>query len=244
MAVQSDTEAVVLRVRPWGEGGHLVDVFTPDSGILTLVKRGGRMANQGVRLPAIVYPLAWLRVNYSARRGEATIATLVDAEPVKSYSRLVQNPARVAVALYVADLLLALGGTLIAASELFDFTTTLAQRLDDEEAKIALLPLAFTVQTAGYLGYRPSGEYGEEMPYFDLEEGCFCPVRPRGERGLDAEEAAALCRVLQGGIDTPAAAVHKQLRPRLLRRAIQYLRVHTGLPLELKSLGVLEQMFG
>ena len=237
MAVQSYTEAVVLRVRPWGEGGHLVDVFTPDSGILTLVKRGGRMANQGVRLPAIVYPLAWLRVNYSVRRGEATIATLVDAEPVKSYSRLVQNPARVAVALYVADLLL-------AASELFDFTTTFAQRLDDDEAKIALLPIAYTVQTAGYLGYRPSGEYGEDTPYFDLEEGCFCPARPIGERGLDVEEAAALCSVLQGGIDTPAAAVPKQLRPRLLRRAIQYLRVHTGLPLELKSLGVLEQMFG
>jgi DNA repair protein RecO (recombination protein O) len=105
------------------------------------------------------------------------------------------------IALFMAEMLYRLVREVEPNSELFEFVYGAVQALDG--AANANFHLWFMVGLSRHLGFFPAGEWQPGW-WFDIREGVFTPVMPRGE-AFSRENAALLSRLMAINAAAPVA---------------------------------------
>ena len=254
------TEAIVLHSLKYGETKLIVDMFTREAGRLSFAvplskSPKGRLKKQYFQ------PMTLLEVECDVRQREQ-LQRLKDVRLLAPYSSLPFSPEKLALSLFTAEFLYHALRSEQQNVPLFVYITDSMQWLDMASAGYANFHLTFLMRLSRFLGFYPNLELRDDRHepgqtglvaadggevfslMFDLREGRFCSVAPMHRDFLPPDEAR-LIRLLMR-MDFPTMhlfRLSRHERNRIAEVLLHYYRLHIPQFPELKSLGVLRELW-
>jgi DNA repair protein RecO (recombination protein O) len=253
------TEAIVLRVRDFGESDRVVQLLTPALGRVAAIAKGARRSRR--RFPGTLDLFCHLRCDLD-RRGPDRLARLDQAALLDAFPGLREQAARFGMACYLVELLGRLapeGAAPPDAARLFRFALGALRALEAARPD-ARLRVLIELRALDALGLRPElracVRCGREVQPQAADSGSVAflvgeggPVCPACARGRDAPLPVHLgtLRALEGALGLDLARLSRlALGPAALaeaRRLLAHLhRFHLGL--ELRSERFLDGILG
>ena len=236
------TKVIVLHTLKYGESRIIVDMFTREAGrlscMVTIPKtQHGRLKKQYFQ------PMTLLEVEVDVRQ-RAQLQKLRDAHLLSPYTTIPFSPEKLALSLFTAEFLCYALRSEQQNTILFDYICDSVQWLDMAEGGYANFHLTFLMRLSRFLGFYPNLEGLVPAAFFDLREGRFCGDAPTHRdflQPVDAEKIRLLMRM-----DFPTMHLFRLSRTernRITEVLLHYYRLHIPQFPELKSLGVLQELW-
>ncbi len=237
---------VVLRCVRFGESQQVVDVFTREHGMLSIVT----VLSHGRRGRSGASATLWRVMNFVEfsvdMRPTAKLPRPADARAYIIYFTLLSDPVKTTQAMFLAEFLSAVLRQEQGGAELFDYVERAMLWLDRSEGNCANFHLIFLLRLMTFVGVRPRLEGGDGgLCYFDLRAGQYVERRPLHPDFLTPADAARLPLLFRLSFSSMhVLRLTREQRRSVLEQACRYYRIHLpGMP-ELKSLEVLREVFG
>ncbi|HTN46093.1 MAG TPA: DNA repair protein RecO [Flavipsychrobacter sp.] len=165
------TKGIILRTVKYGETSLIVTVFTEHHGVQAYLAQGVRKSKKnstGLLQPSL---LLELETDYKPHKN---LQRLRGFHPAFIYQSIQENVVKNSIAIFCAEVLLRLLPENAPMQELFDFSFRFFQLLDHADTMLAgNYPLFFLLKTGEIMGYKLKGEYSENTPFINIEEGRF-----------------------------------------------------------------------
>ena len=244
------TQAIVLHSIKYGETRIIVDMFTREAGRLSFIVAVPKTA-KGHLKKQYFQPMTLLEVECDVRQ-RVQLQKLKDARLLSAYATIPFNPEKLAISLFTAEFLYHALRSEQQNAPLFSYICDSMLWLDTVETGFANFHLTFLMRMSRFLGFYPNlvtpsqsprGE-GQEM-FFDLREGQFCEVAPLHRDFLQPAEAQLIHQLMR--MDFPTMHLFRLShhdRNRITEVLLHYFRLHIPQFPELKSLGVLQELWG
>lgn len=167
------TEGLVLRRIKYGESSQIVQIFTKDFGLQSCMIRGVGKSRAGNRNSILLSPGSLVDI-LIYHNDKNNIKHLREVNPAYIYQNIQENIIKNSIAVFVVEVLQNL---LIAdniQSDLFEFSQSFLQVLDNSSNSIlGNFPIYFLIRAGQMSGYHIAGEYCTETPFLNLYEGAF-----------------------------------------------------------------------
>jgi DNA repair protein RecO (recombination protein O) len=235
------TRGIALRAIKYGETSLVVTLFTADYGIQAFLVQGVRTSvasrnkaayfQPGMLLDLVVY----MQPNKNIQR-------LREYQAFHIYNSVHDNIVKNSIVLFSCEIMLRLLPEHAPLPELFAFAADYLIKVDTVPVSLAAnLPLYFLVHCSTILGYEPRGEYSEETPHLDLQEGGFSAHTPVLAPFIADEDARVLNSFLQAEDYETVQQIqlNSDMRIRLIDWYITYLQQHTQHLGNIRSLQIL-----
>ena len=237
------TEAIVLHSIKYGETRVIVDMFTRTSGRLSFAVSLPK-TSRGKMKKQLFQPLTLLNIECDVRVQKG-LQKLRNASITMPLPSLQTHPSKLSITLFLAEFLChALKGE--QRNELlFDYVVSSLQWLDGCNTSVANFHLVFLMRMARFLGFYPNLDDYHPGCYFDLRASTFSlepPVHRDVLLPAEAEKVQLMMRMDYQTMHLFQLSRHD--RGRLLEIALAYYRIHLPAFPELRSLGVLQEMWG
>jgi DNA repair protein RecO (recombination protein O) len=237
------TEAIVLHSIKYGETRVIVDMFTRTSGRLSFAVSLPK-TSRGKMKKQLFQPLTLLNIECDVRVQKG-LQKLRNASITMPLPSLQTHPSKLSITLFLAEFLYhALKGE--QRNELlFDYVVSSLQWLDGCNTSVANFHLVFLMRMARFLGFYPNLDDYHPGCYFDLRASTFSlepPVHRDVLLPAEAEKVQLMMRMDYQTMHLFQLSRHD--RGRLLEIALAYYRIHLPAFPELRSLGVLQEMWG
>ena len=236
------TQAVVLHSLKYGETRLIVDMYTRSHGRLSFVVPLPKTP-KGKLKKQFFQPLTLLTIETDVRP-RLQLQKLNSATILTPLISLQTHPSKLCITLFLAEFLYhALKGEQ-QNEPLFDYVISSLQWLDGCEGMVANFHLVFLMRLARFLGFYPNLDGYSLGCYFDLRASTFCKEPPVHRDLLlpaEAEKVQLMMRMDYATMHVYQLSHHD--RNRLLDIALTYYRIHLPAFPELRSLGVLQEMW-
>ncbi|MCR4602334.1 MAG: DNA repair protein RecO [Prevotella sp.] len=234
------TEAIVLHALKYGDGRIIVDMFTREQGRLSFIVPMPRSERAKIK-KQYLQPLTLLLLEADVRQ-QSQLQKLRDVSLLLPLPSLLSDPKKLSIGLFVSEFLYhALKGEQENAP-LFDYVRSSIAWIDGAQGSVANFHLVFLMRLSRFLGFFPNLE--STGTYFDLRGAEFCEAPPLHRDFLMPEEAEHISLLMR--MDYPTMHLFKlnhAQRTRILEIMLTYYRLHLPDFPELKSLGVLQEMY-
>ncbi len=241
---------VVLHTIKYGDSGLVAYILTDVGGRQSYMVQGVRSSRGHGSKAALLQPMFLVGFEgLSSPRAEMhRFRELHAAVPLRSIPFDVRKST---VALFMAEMLYRLVREVEANSPLFDFVWGAVCDLDalNGPADVANFHLRFMVGLSRHLGFYPGNEWSPGC-WFDIREGLFTPVEPRGSR-FSRENAELLAR-LMAGVGTPTAgfatqnnalSLNRGQRADFMNAMLAYFGYHLDAVRDIRSVDILREVF-
>lgn len=239
--MQIKTRAIVFRTVKYGETSLIADLFTEEKGLHTFILSGVRSARAKFS-PGLLQPMSVIEVvtyfgeNHAMHRIKEVSAAVI-------FQHIPFELRKGSVALFLAEICRKTVRETEPDPVLFDFLLRTLEFLDKTDRPVANIHLHFLLELASLLGFLPGGEASEATPFFDLQEGVFCEIRPAHSFFLSENEARAVHQLLGKGIENcHEIAIDRPLRKSLLRQILLFYKLHLDQFGEVNTPEVLEMV--
>ena len=251
------TEAIVLHAFKFGETRMIVDMFTRGMGRLSFIVPLPKTPQSRLK-KQYFQPMTLLEVECDVRQ-RVQLQKLKDARLLVAYASIPFSPEKLAVSLFVAEFLYHALRSEQQNEPLFDYISGSMQWLDAATNGYANFHLTFLMRLSRFLGFYPNLENREESRadreglavkggeyplMFDLREGRFCRVAPLHSDFLAPDEARLIRQLMR--MDYPTMHLFRLShndRNRITEVLLHYYRLHIPQFPELRSLGVLQELW-
>lgn len=149
MAVEYQTEAILLAARDWGAADRMVTLFSREYGIVTAMAYGARQPRS--RLSGGLQPFSHLQLSIAA--GGKGLDTIRQCQVQSAYRPIREDLTRLAYANFIAELTTGLWPERQAEPAVFDTLLTILQLLSDRNPRIATLAGAWHLLV--FAGFQP-----------------------------------------------------------------------------------------
>ncbi|MBR5748807.1 MAG: DNA repair protein RecO [Prevotella sp.] len=236
------TSAIVLHALKYGETRLIVDMFTRNYGRLSFIVSLPKSPRGKIK-KQFFQPLTLLEIETDVRP-RLQLQKLSDVRLLHPFSSIPFVPEKLSISLFVAEFLYYAMQGEQQNVPLFDYVTDSIQWLDSQEGRFANFHLVFLMRLSRFLGFYPNLDGYTSGDYFDLRESVFCAMPPTHRDFLQPAEA----EIIQLMMRMDYATMHLYRlshhdRNRLLEVALTYYRLHLPDFPELKSLGVLQELY-
>ncbi len=235
--------AVVLRLIRYSERNNIVHAYTDGSGLMSFLVPAGTGGAGARRRQALLMPLSLLELEARLKPG-TELATMHDMERYEPLQAIYSDPPRVAIAMFVSELLCRTIVEHERNEALFAFIEASVLTLEHLRSDaVANFHLLFLYRLGAHLGIEPNMETYATGRWFDMMEGVFTDG-PTGRHALEPERAAVI-RLLDRMTTANLHLFrfnHKQ-RGEVLDTILAYYRLHNAALGTLRSLDVLKQIF-
>lgn len=236
------THGIVLHYNRYGDENAIVDIFTLSHGSLSFMVRDTRQRRKSLQA-TLLRPLnvVELVMDYKPMQQMHRIRELHLAH---CYTTLPYDPMKEAVALFLSEFLHGALRQEVKNEALYHYILYSMQWFDVTSRGVANFHIAFLMRLSFYLGFWPSVEADEALPYFDLRDGVMTDTPPLHGFFLKDEEAAILPMLLRMNLrNMHLFRLNRQQRGRILDILTRYYRLHVPEFRELRSLDVLRELF-
>lgn len=236
-----ESRAVVLGTLKYNDENLIATLLTERAGCVSFIVRVSKSRRARVR-HTLFQPLQPLYIIWNARANEGLVRPQsAEAVPLRSVP---YDPAKSAVALFLAEFMHHALRKEPASGRLFDYVWRSLEWFDLCEHDFANFHLVFLLRFSRLLGYFPNMEEWREGLWFDLQTSEFTGVRPSHDHAVSPEDAALLPKLLRLQYGTMRVfRLNGAQRSRLLQSVCDYYRLHVAEFPELRSLGVLREVF-
>ena len=236
------TEAIVLHSFKYGETKLIVDMFTRDAGRLSFAVPLPKTAKSRLK-KQYFQPMTMLDVEFDLRR-RVQLQQLKDARLLAPYASIPFSSEKLAISLFTAEFLYHALRSEQKNEPLFVYICDSMQWLDMSASAFANFHLTFLMRLSRFLGFYPNLEDYQEGCIFDLRAGCFSLQVPIHRDFLSPDEACRILLLMR--MDFPTMHLYRlshHERNRIVEVLLGYYKLHIPQFPELKSLGVLQELW-
>ncbi len=244
MRQEQKTKGVILQCVRYSETANILHVYTNDMGRESYIVYRAK-TNKSSLKNVFMQPLAVVEMEVK-RKNNSELHHITELRPVFSQSGILFNPVKSVISLFLAEVLCRILKSTDKDLPLFSFLENSIRVLDLLESGIANFHLVFLIQLTRYLGYYPNIERMEPRHdlYFDLLSGNFEETPPSHSHFLESNEAVLFQKLMRMNYDNMRFyAFSRAERVDILRRIIQYYRLHLPEFAEIHSLDILIGVF-
>ena len=236
------TKAIVLHSFKYGESRMIVDMFTEEAGRLSFIisipkTSKGRIKKQYFQ------PMTLLEVECDVRQN-VQLQKLKDAHLLTAYTSIPFSPEKLALSLFIAEFLYHALRSEQQDKLLFAYVCDSMQWLDTVEVGFANFHLTFLMRMSRFLGFYPNLEDYVDGCVFDLRTATFSLQVPTHRDFLDSHDSQLIHTLMR--MDFPTMHLFQLShhdRNRITEVLLHYYRLHIPQFPELKSLGVLQELW-
>lgn len=219
------TRGIIFKSIKYSETSLILDIYTEEMGLQKYIISGVRSQKAKTKASLVqVMSLVDLVVYY---REHQELNRIREVRPAYIYTALPFDVRRSAVGLFMAEIA---RKTIREAEQnpaLFQFLFDSFTFLDQTLRPIANLHLHFMLELSGLLGFLPGGDYSNETPYFDLQEGVFQPEKPNHLHFMENAPSQWLDKLLNlNRSECHRLSLSRKDRSHLLRSLLDFYRLH------------------
>ena len=219
------TRGIVFKSFKYGETSLIVDIYTEERGLRRYIVSGVR--KRKARFSAGLLQTMSLIDLVAYDREDRDLNRISEIRPAYLYQSVPFHLKKGAIGLFMIEL----SRKSIRESEenrpLFDFLFEGFRFLDQTDKAVANIHLHFMIELSAYLGFMPGGDYSEDKPYFDLEEGIFADNAPTHSNYLEARYSQLLWALQNTSVgEVHQLQFNRKERQRMLTYLIDYYRLH------------------
>ena len=188
-------------------------------------------------------PLTLLEIETDVRP-KVQLQKLSDVRLASPFASIPFHPHKLSMALFLAEFLYYALRSEQRNELLYDYVESSIQWLDGQDDHFANFHLVFLMRLSRFLGFYPNLEHYRAGDFFDLRESEFIPSPPVHRDFLFPEEAQKVQLMMR--MDYPTMYLFRmshQERNRLLEVTLIYYRLHLPDFPEMKSTGVLQELY-
>ena len=236
------TRGIVLQTVKYSESSVIVKVFTEQLGLVSYIVKGVR-STKSVSKAALLRPLTILEMDVTHRENKG-LQNIKEYKRAYSYRSLPFDTVKSSIALFILEVIAKSLKEHDVHEDVFEFVYECLSYLDGIEVMDNDLHLKFLVHYAAHMGFAPHGEYTDETPYFDMQEGCFTPHTAISSLILGKNSSELISILGSSSMIQPLGIrLNRQIRREMLRHLLKYYSLHLEGFTGLRSPEVLEMIF-
>lgn len=229
---------IVLNTIKYGDKAFVVQAYSRECGRISLFLRGtGRNSNYR----AWMHKLSLMEAELVEREGGMPV--IKEMRPVRELCSIRSSIMKGGIAIFISELVLKAVREEEANAGMYAFLTRAVEMLEECREGTANFPVYFMTHFCRISGFAPSDNFSALSRFFSPLLGRF--VREDESAGaLFAEDLSLLLHKLlsppEGGLG--GISSNGETRYKLAGRLLEYLSMHLGTPIELKSLDILHEI--
>lgn len=236
------TRGIVLHSIPYNDKYSIIYMYTEGFGRVSylVTRTRGKKSNLS---RALFMPLSVLEmeVDHKHKRDLHRIRETKGCFPINELS---SHPIKNVLALFLSEVLFRVVKETEPDARLFDFLYQSVQLLELSERGLANFHLVFLLRLLHHLGIFPNTDSIAENRYFDMLNGVFVSAIPMHRHYLDKPESFAFAGLLRMSYENMHLyRFTRQDRMLIIRRILEYYRLHMPDFPEIKSLAVMQTLF-
>lgn len=235
-------DCIVLHLTRYSDTHSIAQLLTRQRGrVSVLLPVGDTPAKR--RRAALFMPLSVVEVvaNFAPGRD---IATLRETVAIDLHPRIHGDPARTAVAMFVAEVVTRVVQGSEDSAALFDFVSQAVAILDRSPRSPANFHICFLYHLGALLGIQPDVDTYTDGAYFDLQEGVFTTRPGSGSALLRPDYARALYAISRISFaNYHLFRYNREERNEVVTSMLRYYQLHNSTLGSLRSIAVLSQLF-
>ena len=235
------TKAIVLAAVKYGDNSRVLRCYTKKAGLQAYMINSLKSKKAAVKA-SMLLPLTQLNIVASCKE-KGTLERIKEAKVNAAYSSIPFDPVKNAMAFFMAEVLNRCLKEEQPNAAKYDFVTTACQLLDELDPVPAHFHVAFLIALSRYLGFSPELASAEKGVYFDKIEGVFQVQQPLHPHYLDQTNSIAFKALLNTSLTDQNVRFPKATRKMLLLEVLLYYKFHVDGFGDLKSIGILEELF-
>ena len=236
------TEAIVLHSFKYGETRIIVDVFSRESGRLSLIAalpktQKGRLKKQYFQ------PMTLLEMTYEQHQ-RVQLQQLKDARLLTAWGSIPFSSEKLALSLFTAEFLYHALRSEQQNESLFAYICDSMQWLDMSDKGYANFHLTFLMRMSRFLGFYPNLDDYVDGCVFDLRTATFSLLVPTHRDFLQPDDSRRIHTLMR--MDFPTMHLYRlnrMDRNRITEVLLHYYRLHIPQFPDLKSLHVLQELW-
>jgi DNA repair protein RecO (recombination protein O) len=235
------TRGIVFRTVKYRDTSLIVDIYTEARGLQSYIVNGVRSKNN--RGQAVLYQVMSILDLVAGAREDKGLNRIQEVKAAYVYQDLPFDVRKAAVGLFITEVARKTIRETEANEALFDFLFQSFVSLDQTKHSAANFHLHFMLELSGFLGFMPGGDWDENRPIFNLQDGTFCAESPNAPYCLDQNMSQLWYDLLQcAPSDLHSLAMIGTQRRKLLSHILEYYRLHLEHFPELLTLPVLQEV--
>ena len=220
----------------------IVDMFTEEAGRLSFITSIPKTSKGRIK-KQYFQPMTLLEVECDVRQN-VQLQKLKDAHLLTAYTSIPFSPEKLALSLFIAEFLYHALRSEQQDKLLFAYVCDSMQWLDTVEVGFANFHLTFLMRMSRFLGFYPNLDDYVDGCVFDLQTATFSLQVPTHRDFLDSHDSQLIHTLMR--MDFPTMHLFQLShhdRNRITEVLLHYYRLHIPQFPELKSLGVLQELW-
>lgn len=236
------TRGIVLKTTNYSESSVVAQIFTEKFGLQAYIIPGARKPRAKIS-NTILQPLHLLEL-VVYHRENLSLQRIREIRQQPCFQTIPYDHTKRAVVLFLNEVLYKSLRQPSADEPLFNYLFNAISWLDTLEKTPPDFHLLFLLKLSRYLGFLPAPPRPGQQ-FFDLKDGVFCHVAPAHALVLQHPHTAQWADLLGCSFDDlTTARITLADRRFLLSKIIDFYRLHVDHMGEIKSVDVLEDVFG
>lgn len=237
------TKGVVLSFSRYSDSSGVVNLFTQRFGRRAYLARGISRGKKEMK-NIFFQPLTILDIEASHREGRE-VHNIRSCALSFIPSSIPYSVTKSTIAIFLAEVLNATIREESADTSLYEFIEESVTMLDRLDGNASLFHLSFMVKLSSHLGFGPSLPEDRGRLLFDMTNGLFSMVPPVSGMYMNHEQTALMKVLLETPLsDAGTLSIAGPARRSMLEQLIKFYSLHTPGLKNIKSIKVLQEVFG
>ena len=240
--MQQERQFITLHTLKYGESGLIINGYSREVGRESYLLRGlskKREANVYNTLHHLSIIEGEIYNN-----NKSSLSLIKEITPQQRLDSIRGNIYKANIALFISELIHKSIREEEPNENLYQFFKSAILILDSTEQGYSNFHLFFITKFSTFLGFKIKNNYTTERRYFDIQSAQFTENRENSMQTMNVDESFLLYKIIGGTLeDIFAIKCNGAIRSSFTNSMIGYLSYHLGLPLELKSLSILQEIF-
>jgi DNA repair protein RecO (recombination protein O) len=237
------TRGIVLKTTPYSENSVVVQVFTEKFGLQSYLVNGVKKPKAKIKLN-MLQPLHLLEmIVYHKANGNLQRISELRNQPV--LQSIPYDVIKSSLALFINEVLYKSLKMHYEDEAMFSFIFNSIELLDKSQEGIANFHLYFLIKLTKYLGFYPDRTLERDANFFDLKDGVYALSQPPHVYILDENLTKDFALLINASFENlPQLTITLKHRKDLLKKILDYYRLHIESFGEVKSHLILEEVLG
>ena len=237
------TRGIVLKTTPYSDNSVVVQAFTEKFGLQSYLVNGVKKPKAKIKLN-MLQPLHLIEmVVYHKANGNLQRISELRNQPV--LQSIPYDVIKSSLALFINEVLYKSLKMHYEDEAMFNFIFNAVDFLDKSDEGLANFHLHFLIKLTKYLGFYPDRTLEREATFFDLKDGVYTLAQPPHLYILDENLTRDLVLLINATFENLAQlTLPHPKRKALLKKLLDYYRLHIENFGEVKSHLILEEVLG
>ncbi len=237
------TSGIVLHSFRYSDTSLITRVLTRNFGLQSYLVHGVYKSKPRFRA-SLFQPLTLIEL-VAYQKDNQGLQNVKEIRCTHPLTNITTDIRKSAIAIFIAEVLINVFKHQETNSQIFDFITRSVIVLDNLQGNLGVFHILFCLQLTKFTGFAPATNYSVSCCYFSLSEGKYMNSIENSDFCLGQEESLYFYHIsLKGYDDIETIKLSTTMRKAILHRLVQYLSIHVDGFRDLKSLEVLETVFG